>query len=154
MRAVFFSEMRKWAMSRMLVIAPDAEPGGFISPTGPAGKSISGYPSLRRSAAGIILHNASAADGRGYFYARAEPIVVSPGGELQLADSMAIERWTAISAKRDTIGFLPTALPGHPCLEGLTLDRAVLPPAAVITDLRRQSCKDIAPRMLGRSAAL
>ncbi len=96
---------------RMLVITPDAEPGGFLSPRGATGEGISGYPSLRRSASGIMLHPATASDERGFFYCFAQPIVVSPDGELRLADSMAIERWTAISAKRDTIGFLPITQP-------------------------------------------
>ena len=97
---------------RMLVITPDAEPGGFLSLRGAAGENHSRYPPLRISPAGILLHSASAADGRGYYYARAAQIVVSSSGELELADSVAIERWTAISAKRDTIGFVHYEL--HP----------------------------------------
>ena len=91
---------------RMLVITPDGEPAGFLNRAGAAGESDSRYRSLRVSAAGIMLHPASATDGRGYFYSRAASIVVSFSGKLRLADSVAIERWTAISAKRDTLGFV------------------------------------------------
>ncbi|MFQ5705624.1 MAG: hypothetical protein ACE5HT_16595 [Gemmatimonadales bacterium] len=96
---------------RMLVITPDTKPGGFLNPAGAAGRGRKRYPSERVGAGGLGLLPASTSDGHGYYYTRAQPIVVSSTGKLELADSMAIERWSAMSAKRDTAGFVPYTLP-------------------------------------------
>jgi hypothetical protein len=94
--------------SRMLVITPDGEPGGFLSPLGSAGRSRTLYPTLRQSETGIGLNPVLTADGRGYYYTLAEPLVPTPEGDFQPVDSAAIERWTAISDRRDTVAFVPT----------------------------------------------
>lgn len=101
--------------NRLLVITPDARPGGFLNPRGAAGQS-------GMNAVGIQLAPVSAADGRGFFYALANPIVVSSDGELQVADSAAVERWTSISGVRDTVGFVPfPSLPNRRVLFGTIL---------------------------------
>jgi hypothetical protein len=97
--------------SRLLIIEPDGTSGGFLHPMGAAGEPMRRSSSLRSSSKGIMLLPATATDGRGYFYCLAQPVVVGPDGKLEVADSSAIERWTAISAMRDTVGYLRRKLP-------------------------------------------
>jgi hypothetical protein len=109
------------ANQRLLLITPDAQPGGFVDPWGALGEHGDPCVVCRYSAAGMMLNTVSDSDGRGYFYTRARPIV-SSGGRLQLADSAAIERWRYGSPIRDTVGFVPFSLePGSHIVRGMVL---------------------------------
>jgi hypothetical protein len=50
-------------------------------------------------------------DGRGHYYALAEPIGMKAGGQLTIVDSAAIERWSGNDSARDTVAFLGGDLP-------------------------------------------
>lgn len=86
------------AAKRALVIAPDGHPVRFFNPyprrgTGPAGE--------------LQLSPISSTDTNGAYYSLAQPVRLTADGRLDVADSNAIERWTASSLSRDTMGYLP-----------------------------------------------
>ncbi|HEX9693160.1 MAG TPA: hypothetical protein VGA22_13790, partial [Gemmatimonadales bacterium] len=83
---------------RLMLLGPKAEFVRFLYSGGCAQCSV--------SSVGIVLIPPAVTDGRGYFYALAQPIVRTPAGELVPADSAAIERWRGGSATRDTVAFL------------------------------------------------
>jgi hypothetical protein len=60
------------------------------------GTSAVGYPP-----------QAKLVDSIGNYYTQAAPIAVSTSGQLSIADSAAIERWTDSTCGRDTVGFVP-----------------------------------------------
>ncbi len=53
----------------------------------------------------------SGSDTVGWFYSQAQSAALRPGGTWQAVASAAIERWSPLSAKRDTIGTIPVTLP-------------------------------------------
>lgn len=86
---------------RMLVITPDAKPGGFIDLNQPN--------SGRQGAGGPIISaptNITAVDSRGRLYLRGNPFRVV-NGTPQAADSVTIERWDRGTGHRDTVAYLP-----------------------------------------------
>ncbi len=96
---------------RMMVITPEDQTGGLISPVGNAGNVHGEYEGVRTSPSGIWLRPAETTDGRGNFYALGPPAALGPNGVNILVDSAPIERWTLHSQTRDTIGFVEYKLP-------------------------------------------
>jgi hypothetical protein len=90
---------------RMLVITPDAKPGGFIDLNQPA----RGQPARGgRGGGGMVFGaaNVSAVDGRGRLYSQGSPFQMVDGQPTP-ADSVPIERFDRASSRRDTVAFLP-----------------------------------------------
>ena len=81
---------------RLLVILPNAKPGGFIELNGESG-----------GGRGMIMGGASvsAIDARGRFYSQGSPLRMVNGAP-QSSDSVAIERWSAGAGKHDTLAWL------------------------------------------------
>jgi hypothetical protein len=107
--------------NRFLVITPDAVMGDILDLLGqpPGGPP----PPL-----GVAM--VRFADQRGHFYAQAQAILRRSGGEYQLIDSAAIERWTDRSAGRDTIAFIYVRhVPGTTAARGFVAYRAKDRPA-------------------------
>jgi hypothetical protein len=80
---------------RLLVVLPDAKPGGFIE-LGSGG-----------GGGGMIIGGSSVAaiDARGRFYSQGPPIQMVNGAP-QTSDSTPIERWDRATNKRDTLAWL------------------------------------------------
>jgi hypothetical protein len=83
--------------NRLLVILPNAKPGGFLDLAAARGGGRGG----------MVMSGASAlqADGRGRLYSQGSPIRMV-GETPQTSDSVAIERLDRASGKRDTLAFL------------------------------------------------
>lgn len=90
---------------RMLVITPDAKPGGFIDLNAPAANPSAGG----RGGGGMVLAggptNITAVDNRGRMYLQGSPFRMVDG-QPQSADSVTIERWDRTTGKRDTLAWL------------------------------------------------
>lgn len=92
---------------RMLVVTPDAKPGGFIDLNAPAPSAPAA--GRRGGGGGMTLMggatNITAVDGRGRMYLQGSPFQIVDG-QPQSADSVTIERWDRASGKRDTVAWL------------------------------------------------
>jgi hypothetical protein len=86
------------AAGRLMVIGPDAKPGGFFDPNRTEGDTI--IARARR-------FNLRSSDARGNLYAELQPIKVGAGGVLELADHSAIERLNVVTRERDTVALWP-----------------------------------------------
>lgn len=94
------SALRDWGNSRLLVITPAGEAGGFLDHQ--VGSGCRGNVVRPR----VII----ATDTLGAYYVEADPVEATPGG-LQPTDSAAIERW--IGCQADTVGFVPNKWGGR-----------------------------------------
>jgi len=83
------------AGGRLLIITPDAKPGGFLDLNRPGDAAPGRRFFLRFS------------DALGRLYAQAEPIRIGADGVAQLTDSSAIERLDRASGVRDTVADWP-----------------------------------------------
>src|SRR5688500_10625705 len=92
------SALRDWGNSRLLVIAPDGSPSGFLNDR--PGLECSGVPAR-------VSRTFVAADSHGRFFTQADPVKRSSEGRFEPTDSAAIERWGPGSCRPDTIAFVP-----------------------------------------------
>jgi len=81
---------------RLLVVTPDAVPGGIIDL-----RYASGASGTRPTAMPVPMES----DARGRFYSQASPIAANANGESMLVDSAAIVRWVP-DGPRDTAGYV------------------------------------------------
>ena len=92
------SLLQDQAGGRLMIIGPDAKPGGFFDPS--------------RAEADTLVARARrffprSSDARGNLYGELQPIKVGAGGVLELADHSAIERLNVATRKRDTVALWP-----------------------------------------------
>lgn len=106
------------------VVDPPNQRMFVITPVGLGGEFL--Y--WATGAAGARLRAPTAADGRGFLYAEASAVVWGDGGRGRLADSAAVERWTAGATVRDTIAYVPAELAaGSSVQSGVIARRAGAP---------------------------
>ena len=107
---------------RILIVTPEGEAGGFA---GLSGRTLG--PIRGRS-------EATAADTRGFLYARGQLVTRTASGTTSLVDSVAVERWRFEEDTRDTIAYVPAELPAGSRLVAGMLRTPEPPPFRARTD--------------------
>lgn len=101
------------ATGRMVMVRPDATPGDMYDPNRPLGDSLQSR--VRR----LFVRFS---DRAGRLYGEAQPIRVTPDGELELAESASIERLDRSRGRRDTVALWPLRKDANPrVIDGMVL---------------------------------
>ena len=87
------------ANGRLMIIGPDAKPGGFFDPN----RNEGGDSIIARTRRFFVRSS----DARGNLYSQMQPIRVGAAGVLELTDHAAIERFNVATRQRDTVALWP-----------------------------------------------